>query len=177
MARHPNRTEVSTDAKNNPVIISDDFDTSQNDIGQGNSRLLKSSGDAKDAMEPSLIARVGDHPMDSEKMQMLAFMNEDITVRIGTTTDKNAEQVFEININGKLEFFRRGESKTVKRYFVDHMLRLKETVYSQKEVINSEGIKDILHIPHTALKYDFAIERDNNPLGRSWQRAVLAEAG
>lgn len=165
------------DAKNNPVTIRNDFETSQNDVGQGNSRLLKSTGDSKEALEPSLIARVGDHPLDSEKMQMLAFMNEPITIRIGTTTDKNAEQVFEININGKLEFFRRGESKTVKRYFVDHMLRLKETVYSQKEVFNAEGIKDILHIPHTALKYDFAIERDDNPLGNSWKRAVLAEAG
>jgi hypothetical protein len=165
------------DAKNHPVALSGELEMSQHDIGQGNERLLKSTGDAKQALEPSLIARVGEHPLDQEKMAMLAFLNEPVTIRIGTTTDKNAEQVFEININGKLEFFRRGESKTVKRYYVDHMLRLKQTAYTQKEVINAEGIKDILNIPHTALKYDFAIERDDNPLGPSWKRAVLAEPG
>lgn len=167
----------STEAKDNPVIISKTLETSQLDIGQGSERLMKSTGDAKQSLEPNLIARVGDHPLDQEKLAMLQFLNEPITIRIGTTTDKNAEQCFEININGKLEFFRRGETKTVKRYFVDHMLRLKQTVYTQKEVVNAEGIKDILNIPHTALKYDFSIERDTNPLGESWKRAVLAEAG
>ncbi len=165
------------EAKNNPVILTQQFETSQEDIGQTNDRLLKSTGDAKQALEPTLIARVSDHPLDQEKLAMLAFMNEPVTIRIGTTTDKNAEQVFEININGRLEFFRRGESKTVKRYYVDHMLRLKETAFTQQEVVNKEGIKDILNIPHTALKYDFAIERDDNPLGVSWKRAVLAEPG
>lgn len=148
------------------------------DIGQGKERLLRSGGKAKDALDKnSVIERAGDHPLDGERLAMLAFLNEPITLRIGTTTDKNAAQVFEININGRLEFFKRGEVKTVPRYFADHMLRLKETSFSQKEVINAEGIKDILHIPHTGLKYDFSVERDDNPLGDSWKRAVLAEAG
>lgn len=171
------RNQPATQAKNNPVIKTAGELASQMDVGQANERLLKSTGPANEALEPSVIARVGDHPVDPEKMAMLAFMNEPVTIRIGTSTDKNAAQVFEININGKLEFFRRGETKTVKRYFVDHMLRLKETGWSQKEVVNNEGVKDILNIPHTALKYDFSIERDTNPLGDSWKRAVLAEAG
>lgn len=164
-------------AQNSPVNVSNRADSQDLDIGQGPERTLKSTGDAADAMEPTLIAKVGEHPYDGEKMAMLAFMAEPVTIRIGTTTDKNAAQCFEININGKLEFFRRGETKTVPRYFIDRFLRLKETVYSQKEVINSEGIKDIVHIPHTALKYDYAIVRDDNPLGKSWERAVAAEMG
>ena len=164
-------------AQNTPVNLSNRPDSQELEIGQGQERLLKSTGDSSLAMEPTLIARVGDHPYDGEKMAMLAFMAEPVTIRIGTTTDKNAEQCFEININGKMEFFRRGETKTVPRYFVDRLLRLKETVYSQKEVVNAEGIKDYLHLPHTALKYDYAIVRDDNPLGKSWERAVAAEAG
>ena len=165
------------DAKNNPVFTPNGTDTADMDVPQGATRLLKSTGDAKDALETSVIARVSDHYVDPEKMAMLAFMNEPVTVRIGTTTDKNAAQVFEINVNGNLEFFRRGETKTIKRFIADRMLRLKETVYSQQEVINKEGIKDFLHIPHTALKYDFSIVRDDNPAGKSWERAVLAEQG
>tara|TARA_R110000868_G_scaffold198965_3_gene445553 strand:+ start:1402 stop:1926 length:525 start_codon:yes stop_codon:yes gene_type:complete len=166
-----------SDAKNNPVIVSDAIEASQKEIGQGKSRLMKSTGDAKDSLEENSVIKVMDQPYDDEKMAMLAFMNEPVQIRIATTTDKNAAQVFEVNINGKLQLFRRGDTKTLPRYFVDRMLRMKETVYSQKEVVNSEGIKEFLHIPHTALKYDFSIIRDDNPHGKSWERAVLAEPG
>jgi hypothetical protein len=172
MARGEPRT-----AQNNPVLQTIKSDSQDLEIGQGEERLLKSQGAASEAMEPSVIARLNEQPYDGEKMAMLAFMNEPVTIRIGTTTDKNAEQCFEININGKLEFFRRGETKTVPRYFVDRLLRLKETVFSQREVVNAEGVKDILHIPHTALKYDYSIMHDPNPLGASWEKAVAAEAG
>jgi hypothetical protein len=33
-----------------------------------------------------------------------------------------------------------------------------------------------VNVPHTALKYDFSVERDDNKLGESWKRAVLLEA-
>ncbi len=164
-------------AQNNPVILSGAEETSQKEIGQSNSRLMKSTGSGKDALEKSILAKVSDQPLDGEKMAMLAFMNEPVTIRIATSNDPNAEQVFELNINGKMEFFRRNEEKTVPRYFVDRLMRLKVTTFSQKETMNAEGIRDYLHIPHTGLKYDFAIIRDDNKLGRSWERAVLAEHG
>lgn len=167
----------STEAKNNSVITSSALNMSEKDIGQGNARSMKSTGNASDSLDEMQHIKVMSQPYDDEKMAMLAFMNEPITIRIATTTDKNADQVFEINVNGNLEFFRRGEQKTVKRYIVDRLMRLKETVYSQQETRNSEGIKDFLHIPHTGLKYDFAIIRDDNNLGKSWERAVLAEPG
>jgi hypothetical protein len=173
----PRGVPRTKEAKHNPVIISKAVETSQKEIGQGNARLMKSTGDAVDSLEKSEHVKVMEQPYDDEKMAMLAFMNEPVTIRIATTTDKNAPQVFEINVNGQLEFFRRGETKTVKRYIVDRMMRLKQTVYSQKEVINTEGIKEYLHIPHTGLLYDFSIVRDPNPLGPSWERAVLAEPG
>lgn len=172
------RAEAASKALHSPVIINKQrLETAEQHIDQGKTRTLRSTGDAKKALDPNVIQVVDGRPVDPEKMAMLAFMNEDVTIRIGTTTDKNAAQVFEININGKLEFFRRGMTKTVKRYFVDHMLRLKETAYDQEEVTNSEGIREYAHRPRTALKYDFSIERDDNPLGKSWARAVLAEQG
>ena len=144
---------------------------SEKEIGQQETRTMESMN------EPKLIAKVSDQPFDSEKIQMLAFMSEPITIRIATSTDRNAEQCFELNINGKAEFFRRGETKTVKRYFVDRLMRLKQTVYGQELVINKEGIKSYVYPPSTGLKYDFAIIRDDNPLGKPWERAVLAEPG
>lgn len=152
-----------------------EVDTSETEVGQDHSRLLKSTGDSGDSLQ---VARqdIVERPVNDEQLQMLKFMAEPISVRIATSTDKNAEQIFEININGRLELFRRGETKTVPRYFVDRLARLKETTYTQQEVLNNEGIKDILYQPHTGLKYDFSVTRDDHPRGGEWLRAVLAEA-
>lgn len=167
----------SNDAKNNIVAPKHETNVSEQDSYEHPDRVLKSHGDASQALDKLIFDKVAEHPYDEEKMAMLAFMNEDIEIRMGVSTDPNAEQIFELTINGKTELFRRGETKVVKRYFVDLLLRLKQTRWSHQEVINAQGDKDIVYQPHTAIKYDFAITRDLNPLGRDWQRAVLAEAG
>lgn len=146
-------------------------------IGSTPDRVMKSTGNARDSLERPVLAKVTDQPMDDDYISMMAFMAEPVEIRIGVTRDPQAEQIFEININGRLELFRRGETKTVPRYFVDRLLRMKETRFSQQEFINAEGVKDIKQIAHTSIKYDFAITRDLNPLSASWQRAALAELG
>lgn len=150
---------------------------SEMEVGSVPERTMSSTGPARESLEKSVLVQVTDQPMDDDYLSMMAFMNEMVEVRIGVTTDPNAENIFELNINGKLELFRRGETKTVPRYFVDRLLRMKQTRFTQKEVFTAEGIKDIVQVPHTSIKYDFAITRDLNPLGPSWQRAVLAELG
>ena len=120
MARQYNK------ALNHPVMTSGVTESSEMEIGQSADRHMQDDG-----LSPSLIAMPGDRPVDLEKQAMLKFMMEPVTVRIATSTDRNAEQCFEININGRLEFFRRGETKTVPRYFVDRLMRLKTTVYGQ----------------------------------------------
>lgn len=167
---------VSTDAINHPAVVSGALETVDQEIGQGSERVLRSTGPASKALDENVIQRASEF-MDPEKMAMLAFMNEDVTIRIATTTDKQAAQVFETNVNNTPTLFQRGGTYTVKRYVVDHLMRLKETSYTQKEVLDAEGIRQFVHTPHTALKYDFAIIRDDNPLGKSWERAVLAEPG
>ena len=164
-------------AKDNPVIMRQQFDTTQADIGRGADRVMRSTGEAKDSLDRDSVMKVMEQPYDDEKMAMLQFMNEPVSVRIAQSTDKNAEQCFEIIINKHMFFFRRGETKIVPRFVVDRLMRLKETRYEQKLVLNPEGIQQYIHTPITGLRYDFSIERDDNPLGLSWQRAVLAEPG
>lgn len=159
-----------------PVIINRALETAEQQVGQDGTRTLKSTGEARKALSRKQSEVIDDRPVDAEKLAMMTFMAEPVTIRIATTTDKNAEQVFEVNINGKLEFFRRGETKTVSRNFVDRLARLKTTIYSQREVINHEGIKDIVYDEHTGLKYDFAVVRDDHPRGAEWLKHVLAEA-
>lgn len=173
----PKGVPRSSQAKDHPVIPTGEFHTEDNEIEQNTPRVMKSTGPAEDSLDANLVIPANPFNMSKEKLDTLAFMNELVTIRIGTTTDKNAAQIFETDVNNNPTMFRRGETKTVKRFIVDHLLRLKETVYTQQEIINAEGIRQFVHIPHTALKYDFAIVRDDNPMGKSWERGVLAEPG
>jgi hypothetical protein len=160
-------------ARDNPVAKSTGLESANLPIGR-TERTEPTTDNPVGA--PKLVA-VAERMPDQEKLANLAFMNEKVTIRVATTTDKNAEQVFEINVNGKNFFFRRGETVTVPRYVVDHIARMKVTAYADKEVFNSEGIKQILHVPQTALKYDFAMVHDANPMGDHWLKATLAMGG
>jgi hypothetical protein len=148
------------DAKNTPVILTKGIEASEQVIGQVGVQLVQPATRMPDA----------------EKAANMAFMEEKVTIRVGTSSDQNAEQMFELNINGDREFFRRGETKTVKRYFVDHMARTKSTAYKDREVFNNEGVKQFLHEPTSALKYDFQMVRDDSPHGESWLKHTLAMA-
>jgi hypothetical protein len=164
---------IPNKAKDNPVARSTGLETADLPIGR-TEREAPTTDNPVGA--PKLVA-VAERMPDQEKLANLAFMAEQVTIRVATTTDKNAEQVFEINVNGKNFFFRRGETKTVPRYVVDHMARLKVTSYTDREAFNAEGIKQILHEPHTGMKYDFAMVRDDNPMGEHWLKATLAMGG
>ncbi|HXE49572.1 MAG TPA: hypothetical protein VN663_14430 [Ramlibacter sp.] len=171
-------TPRSNDAVNNPVASTGETDPmSQLEIGESNERVMRSTGDATTALDKLKLEQIAESPMDQEWHDMMRFNEEMITIKVATTTDLNAEQVFEINVNGRLEFFRRGETKTVKRYIVDHMLRMKETRYTQREIMDEEGIRQIVNVPHTALKYDFSVIRDDNPRGGDWLKWTLAQKG
>jgi hypothetical protein len=168
----PRAQSSTAAAKHNPVLAAGAIEASEQPLGH---TIRKPTKDSQ-VGEPSLV-QVADRMPDPEKAAMLMFMEEPVTVRIATSTDKNAEQVFEITINGRTELFRRGETKTVARKYVDRLALLKVTSYTQNEVTNAEGEKQFLHVPHTGLKYDFAVVTDANPMGADWLRATLAMPG
>lgn len=160
---------IPNQAKNTPRVLTATIETAEQPLGH---TVRRGAG----VGEPTLVA-VADRMPDPEQVAMLAFMEELVTIRPATSTDKNAEQVFEITINNRTELFKRGVPKTVRRCYVDLMARLKVTSYTQREVLNPEGIKQVLNDPHTALKYDFSMVEDRNPLGESWLKHTLAMAG
>lgn len=168
---------VSTEAKNYVAAPSGIVSTQDMEVGQIPDRVMRSTGEAAESLDRMDLAKISETPMDQDWIANMAFMAEMITIRVPESNDKDADHVFEININGKPFFFRRGEDKTVPRYVADHMLRMKQTGYSQKEVINAEGIKDIVHPSRTHLKYDLMIVRDANPIGPDWYKATISMRG
>jgi hypothetical protein len=159
-------------AKDTPVLTTKIIEASEQPLGY-TERVPTATSQAGTAR----LVDVAEKLPDQEKLAMLAFMNELVTIRVASTTDKNAEQVFELNVNGRAELFRRGEVKTCKRFYVELMARTKPTSYTDREVANNEGIRTVLHDAHTALKYDFSMIRDDNPMGEHWLKATLAMGG
>jgi len=176
-AKKDETAKTSTNAVNMPAIVHDRIETQEQELSQSNVRIQHSDAlPGQKSLDDNVLPEFDTRPVSYEKMAMLAFFNEDVEVRIATTGDKNADQIFEINVNGRNELFRRGEKKTVKRFIVDHLARMKQTTYVQKEVISDDGTKSIANIPTTSLKYDFSVEHDPHPRGKDWLRSVLAEA-
>lgn len=149
------------------------IDTSDRDVGQDSSRAMSTTGDA--VLDPPRIEPV-ERPMDSEKVAMLAFFEEMVTIRMATSTDPNAEQIFEVWVNGEPQIFKRGETKTLKRKFVDCLARRKLTTHTLEKYTNANGDEAYRYPSHTALRYDFQMIRDDNPQGADWLRHTLMEA-
>lgn len=148
-------------------------------IGQDeHARIMQTTGDARDSLSGTIIEPV-ERPLgavDQEKLAMMKFMNDNVTVHVHSTSDKQAEQIFELFINGERQVFRRNEKKTVPRRFVDLLARLKPTTYTQREITDANGDKSIAFDPHTGLRYPFSVVDDPHPRGGEWLRSVLAEA-
>jgi len=168
-----------SDAKNNPVAPSKGFEPLEQQIGQDHDRVMKSTGPAREALQPQYV-QIVDRPLkelDQEKLAMLQFFEEPVTIMVHTTSDQNAEQVFELFNNGRREVFTRGETKTVARKFVEILATRKPTTYTQKKKRDEDGIMHEVQVPTTALRYPFSVLHDPNPKGADWLRYTLATAG
>ena len=110
------------------------------------------------------------------KMDILRFMEELVTVEIHDVSEENADHGFTIWVNGKPETFYRGQSKTVKRMFVEGLARARKTGYKCVERINPEtGIKEYIYPSHTGLRFPFSVLEDRNPKGREWLKQTLRQ--
>ncbi len=136
---------------------------------------MKSTGPAREALEPEQRIITQDRPIDHEKMAMLKFMEDELLVQIHPSTNPLDEEVFQVFNNGEAEFFRRGEQKKVKRKFINILAQNKLTTYTQKRVRNADGVMQDVQVPHTAIRYGFSILHDPHPRGQDWFRAMLAQ--
>lgn len=130
------------------------------------------------AEEPELVKPRPDS-MESlamkDKLANLEFMEDMVTIHIHDTAEKNADQIFEVAVNGsKRQVFVRGQQYTVKRYIVEGLARAKPVHYDNEEY-EENGIKGTRYPSRTGLRYGFSVIHDPHPRGVDWLRAVLKE--
>lgn len=150
------------------------FEPLEHQVGQDHERVMKSTGPAREALQPAYFEGV-DRPVDAEKLELMRFNEDELEVHVHLTNEKEAEAVFEVSVNGRSEFFRRGERKKCRRKFVEQMARAKITTYAQERRGTADGEMYDVQIPTTALRYPFSVLKDPHPRGADWLESVLAQ--
>lgn len=129
------------------------------------------------------IAIQGDMVNFNEKAAKLSFMEEQLKVIIYEDTNQNnPEPMVFLAVNGegagphKTPWVPRGVEVTIKRKFVERLLRAKPTSFKSIIRQNAMGDKEAVYQRSSALKYPFSVIHDPNPRGASWMKQVMAEA-
>lgn len=141
-------------------------------IGQPGVVDMPATGDAV-LIKPEI--KPVDGPDWKEKAEMLAFMEEPVTVVVHTSTDKNSTPIVEVWNDGRVQRFLRGEEQVVKRKFVEVLARAKADTFRNVEYQDEAGNQAFRYPKTTSLKYPFAVVKDDNPKGHAWLKKVLAE--
>lgn len=107
-------------------------------------------------------------------IDMEAFMHELVVVEVHDSTDENANPLPVFSVNGQSQIFPRGVKVGVKRKFVEALARCKETKHTfvRPDPANPDYQE---RRSKTALAYPFAVHQDDNPKGRAWLNAIVAE--
>lgn len=130
---------------------------------------------AKDATIMESRLQDVDSPEFKSKAAMLAFNEEPVTVMIHETSERDAQQMFDVSVNNLTVVFKRGETKTVRRKFVEQLARAKPVHYENQEYQRINGDVGVNYVAHRGLRFPFSVIEDRNPKGAAWIKAVLAQ--
>lgn len=163
----------STDARNRPVRSTrGHVETAEQIVGQDRPRHLRAAGKARQALDPAVVQPV-ERVVSNEKLEALKFNEDMLIIRVAESTNPTDEPFAQVWNDGRSVVIPRGEDVQVRRKFVEVLARAKKTTYTQEKLPNNEGYRNI---PHTALKFDFALINDPNPRGgQPWLRGILSE--
>lgn len=111
-----------------------------------------------------------------KKADMEMFLNEKVEVYVHPTSEKNADRIFSISVQGKSEWFIRGQKKVVPRRFVFGLATARPTTFSNEEYTNPQGFQDYRWPTYTGLRYPFSVTNDT-PKGIAWLDQVMKSPG
>ena len=150
------------------------IDTNDLQVGQEQSFDIPITGDIDREDFRDQFETV-DTPEWQDKARILAFMEEPVKIRISPETSPNAEQIFQVSVNGVNQFFVRDTIQTVKRKFVEVLARARPETLSTPEYIDSTGNRATRIHKTYGLRYPFSVLHDPNPDGHVWLEAILRE--
>lgn len=122
---------------------------------------------------PTFSAEDIESPVTMKDAELEAFMNEPVMVTVLSSGKDNEMPYVQVAVNGVTQMFLRDQPIVVKRKYVERLARAKETGYDQTVDDRLGERMNILQNRHS-LRYPFQVNRDDNPRGAAWLRAILA---
>lgn len=122
---------------------------------------------------PEFSAEDIENPVTLEAAELEAFMNEPVMVTVLSGGKDNEAPYVQVSVNGVIQMFKRDTPIVVKRKYVERLARAKETGFDQTVDDRLGERMNLLHM-RNSLRYPFQVNRDDNPRGQAWLRAVLA---
>lgn len=157
---------MADEKKHRTQISTDDVEIA------GKSTVEMPGNVATDDIERPDLAMVTDEslasPVVAEYVKDLRFMEDILTISIGQTTDKNAENPVPCGVNGIIKRLMRGEEYKIERKFVDSLIKREDSIktvnYKDKDGVDQTKIEK-----EPALKYPLSIIYDPaGDVGRRW---------
>lgn len=104
-------------------------------------------------------------------LETAVFFEQPVTIYVHESPDDVDTLV--LNVNGEDGIIPRGRPVTVKRKFVQHLLDMRKTAFSQpsRDAMNVERGNRLL--PKTMLMYPFSVQNDPHPHGTAWLQNQL----
>lgn len=119
------------------------------------------------------VAEIIDNPVTLADVELEAFMNEPVMVTVMSSGKDNEPIFVQTSVNGITQIFKRDVPIVVKRKYVERLARAKETGISQTvDAALGESMNKLTQ--SHSMRYPFSVNRDDNPRGGAWLRAVLA---
>lgn len=144
------------------------IDVNSETINQGRSINLSEVGD------PGPIELASENDVLKADIDIEAFMNEPVTIRLHMTDKEGALTVETPSVNGINQPIVRGVASTIKRKYVEALARARSIGYAQ--VRNQFDPTDISMVEKPTLSYPFEVIHDSNPRGRAWLEQILMSA-
>ena len=148
-------------------------DAAEMETGLHRPRNMKSTGPAKQSLEPSVIEPADKIP-NKEWADQMAMNEEFVEVVVHETTDKLKTSIPDFYNNGTPQRFIRGQTQKVRWKYVEELARCRETTYTQQKYRDDDGNEAYRNIPHSALAYPFALVNASQKF-HDRLKAVMAE--
>lgn len=108
-------------------------------------------------------------------LDLEAFMNEPVTVRVEPTAVQGEDITPIFNVNGVNQPIIRGKATIIKRKYLEALARCRTTTIRQVRP-NPYDQSVIQNVPTTVPTYPFVVLEDKNPRGRAWLEGILAQS-
>lgn len=155
-----------------PVVTGQTIDTLDQEGPKATEVTMPSMGDPELHREPLVV--VEGKRVNKEKLEELAFMEEEIVVELATTTDPQDPGYVPTYNNGRTQNFFRGVKQKVKRKFVEVLARMKPENVRNVEYRDQNDVQSVKWVKTPALKHSFQVHGDS-PKGQAWLQRILRE--